>query len=72
MCAACKVDFREGAGRAREEVWGLLPGWFGLEGEGQGRATQQRAEQRAQSARRSSTWSINLSVSGVVDALAVR
>ncbi|KAJ7690939.1 hypothetical protein B0H14DRAFT_3100898 [Mycena olivaceomarginata] len=42
MCAACKVDFRECAGRAREEVWGLLPGWFGLEGEGQGRATQQR------------------------------
>ncbi|KAJ7812800.1 hypothetical protein B0H14DRAFT_3879523 [Mycena olivaceomarginata] len=42
MCAACKVDFRECAGRAREEVWGLLPGWFGLEGEGQGRVTQQR------------------------------
>jgi hypothetical protein len=37
-----------------------------------GSATQQRAEHRAQSARRSSTWSINLSVSGVVDALAVR
>ncbi|KAJ7339266.1 hypothetical protein DFH08DRAFT_1014187 [Mycena albidolilacea] len=42
MCAACKVDFRECAGRAREEVWGLLPGWFGLEGEGEGRATQQK------------------------------
>ncbi|KAJ7797406.1 hypothetical protein B0H14DRAFT_3114344 [Mycena olivaceomarginata] len=42
MCAACKVDFRECAGRAREEVWGLLPGWFGLEGEGQGRTAQQR------------------------------
>ncbi|KAJ7697565.1 hypothetical protein B0H14DRAFT_3655521 [Mycena olivaceomarginata] len=41
MCAACKVDFREGAGRAKEEVWGLLPGWFGLEGRGQGRAAQQ-------------------------------
>ncbi|KAJ7339279.1 hypothetical protein DFH08DRAFT_1082618 [Mycena albidolilacea] len=42
MCAACKVDFRECAGRAREEVWGLLPGWFWLSGEGEGRATQQR------------------------------
>ncbi|KAJ7798071.1 hypothetical protein B0H14DRAFT_3114223 [Mycena olivaceomarginata] len=42
MCAACKVDFRECAGRAREEVWGLLPGWFGLEGEGQERAAQQK------------------------------
>ncbi|KAJ7677589.1 hypothetical protein B0H14DRAFT_3683384, partial [Mycena olivaceomarginata] len=42
MCAACKVDFRECAGRAREEAWGLLPGWFGLEGEGQERAAQQK------------------------------
>ncbi|KAJ7061885.1 hypothetical protein C8F01DRAFT_987358 [Mycena amicta] len=31
MCHPCKVDFAKSAQRAREEVWGLLPGWFGLE-----------------------------------------
>ncbi|KAJ7707810.1 hypothetical protein B0H14DRAFT_3643498 [Mycena olivaceomarginata] len=28
MCAACKVDFRECVGRAREEVCGAVAGWF--------------------------------------------
>jgi len=32
MCNPCKIDFAAAATRAREEVWGLLPGWFGLGG----------------------------------------
>ncbi|KAJ7053230.1 hypothetical protein C8F01DRAFT_1375387 [Mycena amicta] len=31
MCHPCKVDFAKTAQRAREEVWALLPSWFGLE-----------------------------------------
>lgn len=31
MCQACKVDFAKSVGRAREEVWSLLPIWFGLQ-----------------------------------------
>ncbi|KAJ7048739.1 hypothetical protein C8F01DRAFT_1239240 [Mycena amicta] len=31
MCHPCKVDFAKTAQRAREEVWELLPSWFGLE-----------------------------------------
>ncbi|KAJ7065857.1 hypothetical protein C8F01DRAFT_1352060 [Mycena amicta] len=31
MCHQCKVDFAKSAQRAREEVWELLPSWFGLE-----------------------------------------
>ncbi|KAJ7738813.1 hypothetical protein B0H16DRAFT_1761155 [Mycena metata] len=34
MCAACKGEWRGCVGRAREEVWGAVPGWFGLEGGG--------------------------------------
>ncbi|KAF7327970.1 hypothetical protein MKEN_00377200 [Mycena kentingensis (nom. inval.)] len=30
MCHPCKVDFAKTATKAREEVWGLLPLWFGL------------------------------------------
>ena len=30
MCHACKVDFTASVAKAREEVWGLLPVWFGL------------------------------------------
>ncbi|KAM6500023.1 hypothetical protein JOM56_003037 [Amanita muscaria] len=29
MCHACKVDFAGAVARAREEVWMLLPQWFG-------------------------------------------
>jgi hypothetical protein len=31
LCHPCKVDFAGAATRAREEVWRLLPAWFGLE-----------------------------------------
>lgn len=31
MCNSCKIDFASAVGRAREEVWALIPGWFGLE-----------------------------------------
>ncbi|EFI28538.1 hypothetical protein CC1G_13560 [Coprinopsis cinerea okayama7 len=34
ICHACKVDFATSVGKAREEVWGLLPVWFGLKEEG--------------------------------------
>jgi hypothetical protein len=30
MCTMCKVDFARAVARAREEVWNLLPTWFGL------------------------------------------
>ncbi|KAF8639384.1 hypothetical protein AX17_001540 [Amanita inopinata Kibby_2008] len=30
ICQACKADFAMAVGRAREEVWRLLPKWFGL------------------------------------------
>ncbi|KAJ7613886.1 hypothetical protein DFH06DRAFT_1344430 [Mycena polygramma] len=30
MCHPCKVDFAHSAVRAREEVWRLLPTWFGM------------------------------------------
>ena len=30
LCQACKVDFAGAVARAREEVWSLLPSWFGL------------------------------------------
>ncbi|KAJ7711892.1 hypothetical protein B0H16DRAFT_1343346 [Mycena metata] len=32
VCAACKGEFRGCVGRAREEVWGMVPGWFGFGG----------------------------------------
>ncbi|KAJ6599459.1 hypothetical protein B0H10DRAFT_722708 [Mycena sp. CBHHK59/15] len=32
LCHPCKVDFAAAATRAREEVWNLLPTWFGLDG----------------------------------------
>ncbi|KAJ7113297.1 hypothetical protein C8R43DRAFT_1091420 [Mycena crocata] len=32
LCHACKVDFAGSATRAREQVWRLLPAWFGLDG----------------------------------------
>ncbi|KAJ8079489.1 hypothetical protein PM082_011076 [Marasmius tenuissimus] len=31
MCGACKADFTEDCGKARRDVWMLLPKWFGLE-----------------------------------------
>jgi hypothetical protein len=31
LCHPCKVDFAGSATRAREEVWKLLPVWFGVE-----------------------------------------
>ncbi len=31
LCHPCKVDFAAAVGRAREEVWGLLPCWFGIQ-----------------------------------------
>ncbi|KAJ7473285.1 hypothetical protein FB451DRAFT_1248909 [Mycena latifolia] len=34
LCHPCKVDFAAAATRAREEVWRLLPTWFGLDGKG--------------------------------------
>ncbi|KZP14391.1 hypothetical protein FIBSPDRAFT_912810 [Athelia psychrophila] len=34
MCHVCKADFAGAVGRAREEVWGMIPGWFGLVGAG--------------------------------------
>lgn len=33
VCEGCKTEFRECVKRAREEVWRLIPGWFGLGGE---------------------------------------
>jgi hypothetical protein len=30
MCAPCKVEFRETCQRARQEIWNLLPSWFGF------------------------------------------
>jgi hypothetical protein len=30
LCAMCKLDFAKAVVRAREEVWALLPAWFGL------------------------------------------
>ncbi|KAH9935080.1 hypothetical protein B0H21DRAFT_76663 [Amylocystis lapponica] len=30
MCGACKADFRGTVEKAREEVWTLIPVWFGL------------------------------------------
>jgi hypothetical protein len=33
MCRACKVDFATTVTRVREEVWRLLPRWFGLPGD---------------------------------------
>jgi hypothetical protein len=30
MCQPCKTDFTVSAMKAREEVWGSLPAWFGL------------------------------------------
>ncbi|KAH6901125.1 hypothetical protein BKA70DRAFT_1375140 [Coprinopsis sp. MPI-PUGE-AT-0042] len=30
ICHACKVDFAASVAKAREEVWSLLPVWFGL------------------------------------------
>ncbi|EKM75199.1 hypothetical protein AGABI1DRAFT_80170 [Agaricus bisporus var. burnettii JB137-S8] len=30
MCTMCKVDFAGAVAKAREEVWNLLPSWFGL------------------------------------------
>lgn len=32
MCQACKQEFRGKVGKAREELWSLLPRWFGLVG----------------------------------------
>jgi hypothetical protein len=31
ICEACKADFAECVESARDEVWKLIPGWFGLE-----------------------------------------
>ena len=31
MCQLCKSDFSAFAAKAREEVWSLIPRWFGLE-----------------------------------------
>lgn len=31
ICEPCKVDFAKTAARAREDVWVLLPSWFGLQ-----------------------------------------
>ncbi|KDR70044.1 hypothetical protein GALMADRAFT_76823 [Galerina marginata CBS 339.88] len=30
LCQTCKVDFAEATSKAREEVWSLLPQWFGF------------------------------------------
>lgn len=30
MCHVCKAEFTLAVGRAREEVWGLIPAWFRL------------------------------------------
>ncbi|KAG9312479.1 hypothetical protein JVU11DRAFT_6865 [Chiua virens] len=30
MCGVCRREWRGEVGRAREEVWGLIPVWFGL------------------------------------------
>jgi len=30
LCQACKVDFAASVARAREEIWKMLPLWFGL------------------------------------------
>ena len=31
MCGVCKREWKGEVGRAREEVWGLIPVWFGLQ-----------------------------------------
>ena len=31
LCLPCKIDFAGAVVRAREEVWGLLPSWFGVQ-----------------------------------------
>jgi len=31
LCYPCKLDFAGAVGRAREEVWALLPYWFGIQ-----------------------------------------
>ncbi|KAF9221159.1 hypothetical protein BS17DRAFT_712267 [Gyrodon lividus] len=33
MCGVCKREWKGEVGRAREEVWGLIPVWFGLRDE---------------------------------------
>lgn len=30
ICIECKADFKQCADNAREEVWGMMPTWFGL------------------------------------------
>lgn len=30
LCAVCKADFAEATSKARDEVWSLLPQWFGF------------------------------------------
>lgn len=37
LCHPCKVDFAGAATRARDDVWRLLPAWFGLEGGREGK-----------------------------------
>lgn len=32
MCVECKRDLEECVERARKDVWGMVPGWFGLKG----------------------------------------
>ena len=32
LCLPCKIDVAAAVGRAREEVWALLPSWFGIQG----------------------------------------
>lgn len=36
MCHPCKLDFAQECGRAKREVWDLLPAWFELEERGEG------------------------------------
>lgn len=31
ICESCKAEFRDCVRRAREDVWRLIPGWFGLD-----------------------------------------
>ncbi|KAF7790175.1 hypothetical protein EIP86_001127 [Pleurotus ostreatoroseus] len=33
ICCACRRELEDVVRGAREKVWGMLPGWFGLEGE---------------------------------------
>ncbi|KAJ7142423.1 hypothetical protein C8R44DRAFT_923985 [Mycena epipterygia] len=45
LCHPCKLNFAASANRARDEVWKLLPAWFGLMGkavEGEGELLQKR------------------------------